>query len=428
MSEGKGLPSASILENAQFNALVVVPNALQGIFKRRERAVGIATAAGVDRRAVSFLGSLRRKHAGSPVWVRVGLNPAILVFRERDIKRVLGGSPDPFAPDPEAKRDGMIHFQPDAATISRGKDWESRRAFCESVLETGADEHSLGERFEAVVDEEVDRMLADCGEVITFEPFHHCFQRITRRVIFGDTAADRDDLTELLGELMEAANGMPGERADRLGELEAGIAGLVEAGEEGSLASRFADAPVDERTEPVGQVPHWMFAMGDSLPTNAFRALVLLAADPLAIDSANGNGGALLEGTLEEAMRLWPTTAMLSRVTIAPIEWGGQRVEAGTQVVIVNTFNHRDPDGCPFADEFSPEEWTEGDAPESWRFNQLSHGPQGCPGAGLAKDIGVTALARILEQRELEGADPDLDLDAPLPHSLDFFSAKVRVG
>lgn len=422
----KGLPRASLTENARFNALVVVPNAAQGIFKRRRRAVAVAAAAGLDRRAVSLLAGLRRKHEGSPVWVRVAIEPAILVFRERDIRRVLGGSPDPFASDPDAKRNGMIHFQPNAATISRGREWRSRREFCESVLESGSERHSLGERFEAVVGEEVDRMLAGCGGEIGWTPFHRCFQRITRRVIFGDSAADRDDVTELLGELMEAANGMPGDPADRLGELESGISGLVEAGEAGSLASRFPEAPVDERTEPVGQVPHWMFAMGDTLPTNAFRALVLLAADPTTVARAREDGDAVLDGALEEAMRLWPTTAMLSRVTTAPVEWGGERVEAGTQVVIVNTFNHRDPDGPPYADRFAPEEWSSGDAAASWRFNQLSHGPQGCPGAGLAKDIGVAALARILETRELAGAAPDLDLDAPLPHALDFFSAKVR--
>ena len=36
-------------------------------------------------------------------------------------------------------------------------------------------------------------------------------QRIARRVILGDGAAEDDALTELLGELMSEANGMPGE-------------------------------------------------------------------------------------------------------------------------------------------------------------------------------------------------------------------------
>ena len=41
-------------------------------------------------------------------------------------------------------------------------------------------------------------------------------------------------------------------------------------------------------------------------------------------------------------MRLWPTTTMLSRETLAETEWGGVAVPAGTQVLIPNMFLHRD--------------------------------------------------------------------------------------
>ena len=62
---------------------------------------------------------------------------ALLVLSLDDVRRVLEGSPDPFASDPEAKRDGMVAFQPDALTISRGELWENRRRFTEAVLDTG---------------------------------------------------------------------------------------------------------------------------------------------------------------------------------------------------------------------------------------------------------------------------------------------------
>ena len=62
-------------------------------------------------------------------------------------------------------------------------------------------------------------------------------------------------------------------------------------------------------------------------------------------------------------MRLWPTTPMLSReTTTEDVEWGGETVPAGTQVLIVNTFGHRDRDRIDYADRFAPEEWIEGDA------------------------------------------------------------------
>ena len=44
------IESASLLENARFNALVIVPNAVQGIFRRRPAAVAAATAGGRRRK------------------------------------------------------------------------------------------------------------------------------------------------------------------------------------------------------------------------------------------------------------------------------------------------------------------------------------------------------------------------------------------
>jgi len=74
------LHSASLLENVRFNSLVVVPNALHGIFRRRRTAVAIATRANVDGWAVGLLSGMRRSHDGGPVWVRVVKDPALLLL------------------------------------------------------------------------------------------------------------------------------------------------------------------------------------------------------------------------------------------------------------------------------------------------------------------------------------------------------------
>ena len=136
-----------------------------------------------------------------------------------------------------------------------------------------------------------------------------------------------------------------------------------------------------------------MFATGDTLAINAFRALAALASHPnqraraiAELGEADGLDGervvglAYLEGCLEEAMRLWPTTTMLSRETLADTEWGGPTVPAGTQVLIPNTFLHRDRDRHAWADEFAPHRWVSGEAAGDWSFNHFSRGPQGCPG------------------------------------------------
>jgi cytochrome P450 len=118
---------------------------------------------------------------------------------------------------------------------------------------------------------------------------------------------------------------------------------------------------------------------------------------------------------------------MLARETVTDVDWDGASVPAGTQVLIVNTLFHRDPDTHDFADRFAPEAWTDGGAGEDWSFNHLSHGPQGCPGSGLALFLGTTMLSAVLTDRQVELLEPKLNPDRPLPHMLDFFGLRFRL-
>jgi cytochrome P450 len=435
------LPSASLIEGVRFTLQAMLPNVVQGLFRRRPRAVAAATKLNLDRHAVGLIGGISRSHGPGPVWVRVGTDQMLLALCTDDVRRVLEGSPDPFAPDPDAKRRGMSHFQPDALTISRGEAWKNRRRFAEAVLDTAKPVHRLADRFLAVAGEEGAMLLDEVGGAggreLRWDAFHHSFQRLTRRVVLGDAAGDDEELTDLLATLMDEANGLPKERSESFEPFMAKLRGYVEAAEAGSLVGLFGEAPADEETRVERQLTHWLFAMGDTLPVNAFRALALIASHPrqraaveAELAAAGGEGGldaggvaslAYLEACLEEAMRLWPTTPVLSRETLEETEWDGASAPAGTQVLISTTFNHRDPERHEFADRFAPEEWTEGGAAEDWSFNHLSHGPQGCPGAGLALLIGTAVLADLMRQRRFRLLEPKLDPDQPLPHMLDFF-------
>ncbi len=422
--------NASLFENARFNALVIVPNGVQGVFRRRRAAVAAATAANVDGHAVGLLAGMRRGHSGGPVWVRVIRDRALLLLTPADVHRALEGSPDPFAADPKPKRDGMVAFQPDALTISRAQTWRKRRAFNEAVLGTGGSLGELGERFRAIAAEEAEAIVAgarnEAEAELAWDPWNEAFRRIARRVVLGDGAADDTDLSETLAEMMSEANGMPGKTSARYPGFIARLGEYVAAAEEGSLVGRFAEAPSDAETKPVAQIPHWLFATGDTLAINAFRALALLASHPAqrarALDDA-----AYLEGSLEEALRLWPTTTMLSRETLAVTEWGGVEVPAGTQVLIPNTFLHRDRERHEYADRFSPERWVDGSAAGDWSFNHFSRGPQGCPGVALALLLGTSVLETILRGREVELVSAELDPAKPLPHMLDFFGLRFRL-
>jgi cytochrome P450 len=432
------LPSASLVENLRFNAAVVVPNALQGLFSRRPAAQSKATRLNVDGQAIGLLETLRRSHGPGPLWVRLVNKPALLVLTPEDIERVLGGSPDPFASDPEGKRNGMGTFQPDALTLSRGKAWENRRRFAEAVLDTGKPLHRLADRVAVVAREESGPMLLK-RDTLEYDPWWQTVRRAGRRIIFGDSAAEDTGLSDTLAEMMAEGNKMPGEPSEKLPAFLDQIRKYIDRAEPGSLMSLVGDAPADDTTKVDHQITHWLFALTDTVAANAFRALALLASHPqqrteaeqeIAVaDLATGTGvGGLthLAACLEDAMRLYPTVPMLSRETVAETQVDGTTIPAGTQLVIVNAFFHRDRERYAFADRFSPEIWKDGSTYEDWSFNHFSHGPQGCPGISLAKLLGTGMLANVLAGREVSLLHPKLDPDKPLPHMLDYFG--VRIG
>lgn len=419
------LAHASLVENARFNSTVVIPNAVQGIFRRRRLAVQAATLAGVDGQAVGLLEGMSRSYGGGPVWVKLMRDNALLLLAPDDVGRALEQSPDPFASDPKAKRDGMVHFQPDALTISRGEDWASRRRFAEAVLGATPMEHAA-----EVTREEIGQLLLSVrgGDQLTWDPWNRALQRITRRVVLGEAAAGDWALSETLGNMMSGANGMPGSPSVEVESFERRIAAYMDRAEEGSLAAIARMAPVDERTKASGQLTHWLFALGDTLAVNALRAVVMLANHEAHLRRAlSDESGAYVDACLHEAMRLWPTTTILSRVSLAPTNWNGERVPAGTQLVIVNTYSHRDRERLDFADRLAPEEWIDGDASSYPGFNAFSRGPQGCPGSALSILVGRTAIRAVIE-RGVHSPSPRMDPAKPMPHMLDYFGASVRLS
>ena len=429
---------ASLLEGVRFTAQVAVPNVVQGLVRRRRSAGAVAAKTGADALAARFMASLKRSYGEGPVWIRVAKDEALLLLGREPIRHALMGSPDPFAADPEPKRSAMAKFQPHALTISRAEEWEDRRRFTEAVLDTGEPLHRLADRFAEACAQETAR-LAQRRE-LTWEPFNTCMRRIARRVILGDGAAEDDELSEMLGELMDKANPPGGGDQVLYERYTAALSTWVKAGAPASLAGLIAGAPVTERTRPVDQVTHWLFALGDTLAINAFRTLAVLAAfeperervrEELAgaeLTSAAGVAGLrFLEACLQEAMRLWPTTAMLSRETVRDYEWNGASVPQGTQLLIVNSFTHRDAAEFEFANRFAPEEWISGEAAQDWSFNHFSHGPQGCPGTGLALFVGKAVLGGLLSACEPRLLEPSLDPAKELPYALDFFTLRFEL-
>jgi Cytochrome P450 len=258
---------------------------------------------------------------------------------------------------------------------------------------------------------------------LTWSSWNSAFQCLTRRVLFGNKAADDTALTAQLSELMSAGNKMPGAPAPGYSEFISHIGTYLANPEPNSLAALIAETPCPAESNPAGQVVHWMFAMGDTLAANAFRTLAVLSIHSeqrheVVVEAANADiataaGVASLKylgGCLLDTMRLWPTTMLFGRVAARDVEFpSGAVLPAGKQVLIYNVFNHRNRDRIPYADRFSPGEWVSGDAGDDWSYNFFSHSPQGCPGAGLSVFLGQAVLARLLQNATpvLRGANLD---------------------
>ena len=330
--------SASIVDGVRFTAQIAVPNVVQGLFAKRALPVRAGAALHGDHLGYLLMQGLVRRLGPDPFWVRVVKDQTLIVHHPDDLRLVLGGSPEPFAADPESKRKGMAAFQPNALTISRGDLWRNRRRFAEAVLDTGVAAAPPGPDLLGVAGDEAGR-LAQRGTV-RWGDVNRAFQRLTRRVVFGEAAADDEAASP-----PSSASSCPpatGCRASRPAGTTAFVQRVqdyVDAAQPGSLCSLVADAPADAETDPAGQVIHWLFAMGDTLAANVFRALAVLATHDeqraQALAQLDGRrppqpqwvaNADYLAGCLQEAMRLWPTTQLFGRVATADVRWPDGKV------------------------------------------------------------------------------------------------------
>jgi cytochrome P450 len=431
-----GLPAASVSESVRVLVAGVVPALVRGLFSPGRLAMKLLTQIDADSRTISILSAIRRKYDGDGI--RLLRGRVVVLWGARAIHQVLDNSAYEYASDSGAKAKGMSHFQPDALTLSHGDEWEDRRAFNEAVLASREQVHPDADRFLAVVDDELRRL--HLATVLQWSDWERLFDHVTLRVIFGDRARDEQRVTDLLEKLMGEANRLVGlSQSDDYYELYGALERQLRDPPRQSLIGRFAEAPHTDRTRVVQQIPHWMFAMRDTLGINCYRALAAIVADPEIeqrvrqelegkdlSDPAAVDGLRYLGGCLQEAMRLWPTSPLLARETTRETTLAGERLKPGTQVMMLNVFNHRDPEHVEDADALNPERWA--DSEPDYRFNHLSNGSQDCPGAPLVLLLGKALIAGMLERYSVQLAQPRLDPGRPLPHTFDFYETRFIVG
>ncbi|MCO5972774.1 cytochrome P450 [Actinoallomurus soli] len=432
---------ASVLDTLRIGAVVLAPTIARGVLARRPRIVAMADALDADRRAARLLRRMRARYGPGPLLLRIPGRSIALVLSAGDVRRVLTGSPEPFAAANREKRAALARFQPHGVLISTGADRADRRRFNEAVLDTARPVHRMADAITRKIQEEAGDLLAaaDADGTLTWDGFRRTWWRLVRRIVLGDAARDDSELTDLLTRLRMDANWSffhPGRRIVRE-RFQRRLREHLRREEPGSLAALVGGMPTTPRTEPADQVPQWLFAF-EPAGMAVFRTLAVLAGHPeqAARARAEIDGRDLsrpqdlpyLRACVEESVRLWPTTLAILRDTTTETDWGGTTLPAGTALAILTAFVQRDDETLPFADRFVPEIWLDGTAKENWSVVPFSGGPVECPGRNLVELVAGTFLAVLLEDHDhrLASRRP-LTPDRPLPRTLNPFDLRFDV-
>jgi cytochrome P450 len=432
------IQTLSFFDSLIFNALYSIPSYLQGLFTRNRFWVGFWARVQVDRLAVRFVSRLRARYGGKYFFARVGGAPALLVLDHSGIQHVLARSPFLYG-DAASKHRGMSHFQPGAVTISRGEEWEDRRRFNEGVLQTGHKDHPNSDQFLQVIERSVSAMLESAGERLAWENFEVLFEQIAGGIIFGVDPEKGRPLFDRLTRMMREGNRVFALRKSKhFDEFYEGIRAQLAIPGPGSLAALCPHIASSSKTQVENQIPHWMFAIRETLAINTARALALLASHPHQEEYARqelaGSGELTaqkihdlryLEGCVQETMRLWPTTPFIAREALGEEVIEGASILPKTQVLILNTFNHRDPETSVVANAFYPAQWLYG--PPTLPYLHLSGGPQVCAGKDLALFIAKAVLAALMQKGRYTLERPKLDPSKPLPAMFNHFRLSVKV-
>jgi len=427
----------SLHESARVLRDVLGPMVAQGAIVRRPSVTAWAERRQVDARARRTLGALRAEHDGAPLCLRLGPRRLVLVTEPQDVQRLLQESPVPFSAASWEKKGALSHFQPDGVLISAPAERVRKRPFNEVVLDMQEPVHAAGEWFTAVVAREVEELagVARAQGTLDWETFSTAFWRVVRTVTLGEEARADVHLTQVLNALRRDGNwsSFRPRRGRLRHELEQRLAHYVRSAPSETLAGRARESA--EGVDPVGQIPHWLFAF-DAAGIATFRALAVLASRApersrvLAELSDQGPASRVLPFTraaVLESVRLWPTTLVILRESTEVTRWGGRDLPAGTGFAVASSFFHRDHDRLASADGFAPGSWLDGTADADWALVPFSGGPVSCPGRNLVLLVASQTLARVARELDLHLPRGRFLAHDPLPMTVDHAGIELLV-
>jgi cytochrome P450 len=429
LTGGKALTALADLAGASIAA---------GVIARRRPLVGVLERTQADKRAITRMQRLRQQFGGRPVELVIPGRRIVVLTEPTDVGNVLADTPSLFHPASWEKRHALNKFQPHGVLISRGPVRTQRRELNEAALDTDSALHHLSEEFTQVIREEAGAFAAKVLErgQLDADEFTTWWWQLVRRIVLGNAARDDDAVTDDLWYLRKSGNWsfLGRSRARRRERFFDQLYAYADAADPRSLIGALARLPASGTVDPIGQVPHWLFAF-DAAGMATIRAAALLAArdaDRNRCETSDLEQAAVrpfLRACVLESVRLWPTTPAILRELTTDTTMNGSRFGAGSSVLIAVPAFHRDPDLLPFANEFAPDIWLDGRAEQYPQLVPFSAGPAECPGRNLVLFVTSTVLANLLAQLHLETkSDPRLAPGHQLPATFNQFGVRLAAS
>ena len=198
-----------------------------------------------------------------------------------------------------------------------------------------------------------------------------------------DTANIPDDILTLLLKAQDPETGRPMSEA----EVRANIITFIAAGHETTANT------ISWSLFLLSQSPHW-------------QERVVAEAEREIDSSVEGLAERLVEtrAVIEEAMRLYPPLAAISRAAIAADELGGRHIEPGSMVVIAPYVLHRHRLLWERPDEFDPNRFL---GPARDRIDRFAYlpfgvGPRICIGSAFALQEATLVVATVMKHFRLQ--------------------------
>ncbi|KAB1196227.1 MULTISPECIES: cytochrome P450 [Haloferax] len=331
----------------------------------------------------------------------------------------------------------------DAVTAAEGEEWRNQRTALDPFFRW-----DRVDTYATEISEQVERRLGEWPDSGTVS-LESQMKDLTLDVIFA-TILGRE--LELGGDdrVRSAADGLNGrfapaswvlpewvptpnrrrfERADDL--LRETVRDLVETANEGSLASRLADALGSEYPQTVesmeNQLIGMIFAGHETTALALTYTLYLLATHPEICETATAevddvvDGGPVtaeeldrlstLERVLKESLRLYPPVHTIPRETAEPFSAGARTIPPGTDVHLSIIHVHRDERWYDDPLTFRPARWAEDSDRPTYAYIPFGAGPRSCLGRSFALTEAKIVLATVLREFELEwGSDEPLEI------------------